>query len=186
MSVEVSRRLFSVDEYHRMRDAEILGSSDRLELLEGGIVEMNPIGSRHAACVNKLNSLLHRVLGDSAIIGVQNPVTLDQLSELRPDIALLRKQDDFYATRHPGPGDVQLIIEVADTSLEYDRQLKLPLYAKAGVPEVWLIDLTRGVVEVYADVTAGQFALVAVARGREPIPSRVLGHVVLRAQDVLP
>jgi hypothetical protein len=117
---------------------------------------------------------------------VQNPVTIDQLSELQPDIAVLRRQDDFYAARHPGPGDVQLIIEVADTSLEYDRQLKLPLYARAGIPEVWLIDLAREVVEVFADVTADRFAAVTVARGRDPIPSRALGDAVLRVPDVLP
>jgi len=186
MAVELSRRLFSVDEYHRMIEAGVLGPDDRLELLEGEIVEMNPIGSRHAACVNRLNVLLNRLLAERAIVAIQNPVAIGGLSELQPDVSVLRPRDDFYAADHPSPDDVQLIIEVADTSIEYDRRIKIPLYAKAGVPEVWLVDLEQGTVDFLAAPLHGAFTTSAVLRGNDRIPSRALGEHSLRVTDILP
>ncbi|WP_025321175.1 Uma2 family endonuclease [Deferrisoma camini] len=151
MTPEPARRLFTVDEFHRMAEAGILGEDDRVELIEGELIEMTPIGSRHAACVKRILHTLAPHSGNPWLLSVQDPIALDPRTELQPDIALLKPRPDYYASAHPRPRDVVLIIEVADTSAAADREVKLPLYAKAGIPEVWLVDLPGGVIEVYRD-----------------------------------
>lgn len=154
MAVGLRKRRFTVDEYHRMGEVGILSDDDRVELVEGEIVEMTPIGSRHAAQVDRLASLLWARLGSRAIVRIQGPVQLSTDSQVQPDVALLRPRDDFYAKSHPGPNDVLLIIEVADTSLDTDRRVKVPLYAKSGIPEAWVLDLTANQVIVYRQPAA--------------------------------
>jgi len=132
-----------------MAAAGILSEDDRVELLQGEIVEMSPIGSRHAACVNRLTRVLSARLGQQAIVSVQNPVRLSEYSEPEPDLALLHGRDDFYAEALPGAGDVWLVVEVAQSSMAVDREVKIPLYARGGIPEVWLVDLEEERVEVY-------------------------------------
>ncbi len=149
MSVRLLRRSFTVEEYHRMAQVGILSEEDRVELIEGEIVEMTPIGSKHAACVNRLTRLFSDRVGGRAIVSVQNPLRLGQRSEPQPDLALLRPRADFYAQAHPGPEDVLLVVEVAETSGTVDREMKLPLYARGGVPEVWLVDLGGEGIEIY-------------------------------------
>ncbi len=149
MDAQVLKRRFSVDEFHQMAEAGIFGEGDRVELLAGEVVEMTPIGSRHAAAVDRLNRILSSRLAPSFIVRVQNPVRLDEHSEPQPDLAALRFRSDFYAEAHPGPGDVLVVVEVADTSAELDRVLKVPLYARAGIPEVWVLELGPGVADVY-------------------------------------
>lgn len=148
MGMPLAHRRFTVDEYHRMAETGILREDDRVELLDGEIVEMSPSGPRHAATVRRLERLFHRLAGERALVSGQNPISLDRYSEPEPDIALVRPQDDFYAGAHPTPADVLLIVEVADSSLGYDRR-KLASYARAGIPEVWLVDLTRDRVETH-------------------------------------
>ncbi len=160
MSVPVSRRLFTVDQYYEMARAGILSEDDRVELLAGEIIEMSRIGSRHAACVTRLNKILMELLHDKAVISVQNPVRLDWRSEPQPDLALLKPRADFYASAHPGPQDVLLIIEVAETSADSDRKLKLPLYAKAGIPEVWIWELASKRVEMYRQPAGRKYLVV--------------------------
>ena len=141
MGVELKRRLFTVDEYHRMGEVGILGEDDRIELIEGEILEMSPIGSRHAGIVNRLTDVFTLRLRWRAIVAVQNPISLgSKYSEPQPDCTLLRPNADYYAGRLPEPPDILLVVEVMDTSVGYDRGLKLPLYARAGIPEVWLVD----------------------------------------------
>jgi Uma2 family endonuclease len=137
MTVQIQRRLFSVHEYHQMLQAGVLGEDDRLELIEGEIVQLSPINSRHAACVNRLNALFTSRLTGRAVVSVQNPIRLDTHSEPQPDLALLKPRPDFYAASHPNPEDVLLVVEVADTSADYDRGVKLALYARVGIAEVW-------------------------------------------------
>ncbi len=149
--MHATRRQWSVAEYDRMLEAGILTEDDRVELLAGEIVEMSPIGSRHAACVKRLIFLLVKHLGAAAIVGAQDPIRLSDYSEPQPDISVCQPQPDFYAASHPGPADVILLIEVADSSLLFDRNEKLPLYAEAGIGEVWLVDLVMDNVTVYAD-----------------------------------
>ena len=126
MAVQVARRRFTVDEYHQMAHAGILSEDDRVELLDGEIVERSPIGSLHQACVDRLNRLFNTLVGTAAIVRVQGPVQLDLYSEPQPDLLLLRPQDDFYARAHAGPEDVLLVVEVAESTVEYDRRIKLP------------------------------------------------------------
>ncbi len=158
MAVEILRRRFTVVEYHRMGEAGILREDDRVELIDGEIVQMTPIGSRHAACVKRLNQLFARAVGDQAVVSVQDPIAIPPESEPQPDLALLRPRADFYASGHPGPADVLLVVEVADTSAPFDRGVKIPLYARAGIPEVWLVDLITDTVEVHRRSSGGRFA----------------------------
>lgn len=149
MAAQLLRRRFSVLEYHRMGQAGILSEDDRLELLEGEVVEMAPIGSRHQAVVDRLTSLFFNRVGDRAVVRIQGPVRLGDDSEPQPDLLLLRRCADFYESAHPGPEDVLLLVEVSDTSADYDREVKLPLYARHAIAEVWLVDLEAGSIGVY-------------------------------------
>jgi Uma2 family endonuclease len=185
MAVQLLKRRFTVEEYHRMAEAGILSEDDRVELLEGEIVAMSPIGSRHAACVMRLTELLPpRVIG-RAHVNVQNPIRLGEHSEPQPDLALLRRRPDFYASSHPGPEDALLIIEVADESAAVDREVKVPLYARFGVPEVWLVDLVSECIEVYREPGSGGYAKkLALARG-EVLSPRAFSELRLAVADVL-
>lgn len=153
MALQLVRRRFTVHEYHQMGQVGILTEDDRVELIDGEIVAMTPIGRRHAACVNRLNRLFGQRFADVALVSVQNPVHLGEHSEPQPDVALLRPRADFYAARHPGPADILLLVEVAETSAALDRRVKLPLYARSGIPEVWLVDLDRSTIRAYRDPT---------------------------------
>jgi Uma2 family endonuclease len=169
MAVALKRRLFTVDEYYRMAEAGILTADDRVELIEGEIVEMSPIGSPHAGQVNHLNSILTTRLGGRAIVSVQNPVRLSQRSEPQPDLAILRPRDDSYRRSHPGPADILLIIEVMDTTVEMDRRVKAPLYARAGVRETWLLDVNAERIEAYRAPTPEGYRDVRVLRRGESV-----------------
>ena len=146
MTTPIKRRAFSVDEYHAMVEAGILTKHDRVELLDGEIIAMVPIGSGHASCVMRLSELLSEAVGKRAIVSVQSPVRLDEASEPQPDLMLLKRRDDFYAAAHPTPADVLLLIEVSDTTVAFDKNVKLSLYARSMIPEVWIVNLpeTRG------------------------------------------
>ncbi len=157
MLVQVEKRVFSTGEYHKMTEAGILLEDDCVELIEGEIIKMSPIGSRHAACVKRINALLNHRISGAEIVSVQDPILLSDYSEPEPDIALLKFREDFYAQSLPAVNDVLLIIEVADTSIEYDRDVKLPLYARSGIPAVWLVDLSCDTVEVYSEPASGAY-----------------------------
>jgi Uma2 family endonuclease len=150
MATSVTRKRFTADEYQRMGQVGILREGDRVELIDGEIVAMTPIGTRHNASVARANRALVRAAGDDAIVLPQGSVRLDLYSEPQPDLVLLRPQSDFYASRHAGPGDIFLVIEIADSSIRYDQDVKAPLYAGVGIPEYWLIDLTADVVWRYS------------------------------------
>jgi Uma2 family endonuclease len=159
MAETVVRRRFTIDEYHRMGELGILGCDERLELIAGHIVVREPIGSRHAGTVDRLTRFCTARLGERAIVRVQNPVVLPhEASEVQPDLMLLAPRPDFYTAAHPTPGDVLLLIEVADTSVLLDRRVKLPLYARAGVRETWLCDLTTDSLTLHREPTEGRYA----------------------------
>lgn len=167
MAVHVLRRRFTVSEYHRMMvEAGIFGEDARVELLEGEIIRMSPIGSRHSACVARPTALLARLHGQ-AIVWVQNPVALDEHSEPQPDIVSLRFREDFYAQRLLGPEDVLLVVEVAESWASYDQEVKVPLYGGAGVPEVWVVDLAEERVTVYRSPTSQGYHEVRLALREE-------------------
>ena len=149
MSTQVPRRRFTTDEYQRMAEAGILAEDDRVELIDGEIVQMSPMGTRHASCVDRLNAVFTARLRARAIARVQSSIILNRYTQPQPDLSLLRPRDDFYVEHHPGPADVLLVVEVVDSSGTYDRHIKLPLYARAGIPEAWVLDVVQHVVEVY-------------------------------------
>ena len=154
MAIQTGRRLFTVAEYEQMAQAGIFREDDRLELIDGEIFEMSPIGSRHAACVRRLQRLLAQELGDRALVDAQNPVVLNDASEPLPDVVVLKNRSDLYAARHPRPDDIFLVVEVADTSLSYDQEVKIPAYARSEISEVWVVDLNSASVHVYRTPTA--------------------------------
>jgi Uma2 family endonuclease len=135
------RHRLCVDDYYRMAEVGILRPDERVELIEGEIIDVPPPGSLHAGTVDELAEALRAAVGRKALLRVQSPIRLNEYSEPQPDLALLRPRADYYKSAHPGPADVLLIVEVAQSSLAYDRDVKLPLYARHGVPEVWLLDL---------------------------------------------
>ena len=142
------RHKLNVDEYYRMGEAGILGEDDRVELIDGEVLDMAPIGPGHEATVGGLTETLVIACMGRATVWPQNSIRLGRWSAPQPDLAVLRRRADFYSTKRAGPEDVLLLIEVADSSLRYDRTVKLPLYARAGIAELWIVDLKRGVVEV--------------------------------------
>jgi Uma2 family endonuclease len=165
MAMPLAHRRFTVDEYHRMAEVGILGEDDRVELLDGEIVLMTPMGSHHWSTVARLTERMRDLVGKRAIVSVQLPVRLGRYAEPEPDLALLKRREDFYAERLPEPEDVLLVVEVADTSQRTDRDRKIPLYARAGIAEVWLVDLPQDLIEVYRGPATGAYASVqTVAR----------------------
>jgi len=180
---EVIRRRFTVHEYHRMGEAGILHEDDRVELIEGDIVEMAAIGTRHFACVNALTRLLVKGVGDEAIVSVQNPVRLDEHTEPQPDLTVLRTRD--YKRSLPGLGDVLLLIEVSDTTIPYDRGVKLPLYARAGILEIWIVDLAGETIERHTDPSGNGYRLVEQLRRGEKLEPEALPELALSVDAVL-
>jgi Uma2 family endonuclease len=156
------RRLLKVDEYHRMGEAGILAEDDRVELIEGERIAMAPIDSRHAAATNALTRLLVLAVGDHGIVSVANPVRLTRHSEPQPDFAVLKRRDDDRRTL-PRPKDTMLAVEVANTSLDYDRTVKLALYARNGISEIWIVNLAAEEVEVYQSPGADTYTAVTRA-----------------------
>lgn len=176
---------FTVADYHRMAETGVLRPEARVELLDGQVVEMSPIGSRHAGCVNRLTRMLIRAVADRATVAIQNPAVLDDFSEPQPDIAVSKFRQDGYAARHPGPDDVLLLIEVMVTSADFDRDVKVPLYARAGIPEVWLVDLEAAAIEVYGEPGEEGYAMVRTAARGDQVSPLTLAHVVLPVSDIL-
>ena len=149
MSVQLLRRKFTVEQYHKMAESGILTENDRVELIQGEVIEMSPVGRRHASCVARLTRLFTLRLGETAIVWPQNPIELDDTSEPQPDLTLLQPRPDFYESGHPQPENIFLIVEVADTTAKFDRGVKIPLYAKDNIAEVWLVDINQQCIEVY-------------------------------------
>jgi len=181
----VVRHRFSVEDYHRMAQAGILGEDDRVELIDGEIVDMAPIGPRHAGTVKRLADLLSGALRGRAILSVQDPVRLGERSEPQPDVALLRPRADYYASGHPTAADVLLVVEVAETSADYDRQVKVPLYARHGVAEAWLVDLAAGAVEVYRGPGAGSYGEVRTLGRGETLSPLAFPELTLTVDEIL-
>jgi len=164
-----------------MGEAGIFTEDDRVELIEGEVVEMSAIGSRHAACIEKIATLIRRTVpSESAAVRVQNPVHLSHYSEPQPDISVVRPRPDFYASGHPTADDVLFLVEVADASLTYDRHTKFPLYARSGIAEAWLVDLVNHLVEVYTAPGAAGYEHVRRFQGAAALP-----HIEIAASEIL-
>jgi Uma2 family endonuclease len=170
------RHRITVHEYHRMAEVGLLAPDARVELIEGEIIDMAPIGNDHQSVVDQLNRLLVRAVGDDAIVRVQGSIRLSNWSEPEPDVVLLAPRPDFYRSEFALGTDTLLVIEVSDTTLRYDRDVKVPLYARHGVPEVWVFDLNGGVLLVYGALRDGQYERhVALERPATAPVTRLLG-----------
>jgi Uma2 family endonuclease len=180
------RHRFSVDDYYRMAESGILKEDDRVELIEGEIVEMTPVGSRHAAVVKRLNRSLASLPRDRYLVGVQDPVRVHPYSEPQPDVTVLRARADDYEAAHPGPEDVLLIIEVVDSSEAYDRGVKLRLYSRAGIPEVWLVVLSERTVEVFRRPGPSGYEESNAHRPGDEIAARSVPELLLPVSAVFP
>lgn len=177
---------FTVEEYNRLAELGFFRRDERVELIEGEIVRMAPIGSRHYNAVDRLNALFATLaVARRAIVSIQNPVVLDEHSKPQPDVVLKKYADDFYRAREPGPADVWLLIEVADSSLEYDQFTKLPLYARALIPEVWIVDLVLSEIEVYRDPKGDTYAEKFVLKRGDTVSPQAFPDIVARVEDVI-
>jgi Uma2 family endonuclease len=186
MSVLPARHVVTVEEYDRMVEAGVFAADRRLELIGGEIVDMSPIGSAHEACVDRLTrSFAPLATSDRAALRIQGSFQADDRSRPQPDVAILRTRGDFYAEAHPRPEDLFLVVEVADSSLRYDRSVKRPAYARVGVRETWIVDLVGGIVEVARDPSAAGYCRIdRFARG-ETVAPEAFPDLTIAVDDVL-
>ena len=184
MSVTVDHHTFTLDEYHRMIETGILTEDDRVELINGEIIAMSPVNSSHAATVDRISNFLKEEISKSVIVRVQSPLQIPEHSEPEPDVMLLEPRDDFYASAHPQPGDVYLLIEVADSSVRIDREVKLPLYASSEVLEVWIVNLADKQIEVFRSPSSGAYQQTDIVKRGQKI---MVPHFLLSiaAEDLL-
>jgi Uma2 family endonuclease len=186
MATEISKRLFTVEDYYRMADAGILLPKDRVELIRGEVIAMSPIGRLHGAAVVRASNALFALVRGHALVSVQGAVRLDQYNEPQPDIVLLRLKDDFYASGHAGPNDILLIIEVADSSFPYDRNIKGPLYAETGVVEYWIADIQNDCVWAYSDIQDNAYGVTRQFRRGDSIEPKLLTGCPIPVDVLLP
>jgi Uma2 family endonuclease len=184
MAVQVERHLFTLEEYERMVEASVFGEDKRLELIRGEILERTPIGCDHAGIVARLTMLLAKMASDSAIVWVQNPIQLAGNSRPEPDLALLKWQD-YGSSRPATAADVFLIIEVADTTLNYDHAVKGPLYTEAGISEYWIVNLADQLIEVYSKPSGGTYKQTRNARRGDAIRLPVGLEAPIEVSDIL-
>jgi Uma2 family endonuclease len=186
MPIAPSKRRFTVDDYHLMGKAGILSEDDRVELIDGEVVAMTPIGTRHNASVNRATRALVTAVGDRAIVQVQGSVRLDRFHEPQPDIVLLRPRTDFYASQHAGPTDILLVVEVADSSIEYDGDVKARMYAEAGIPEYWLVDVKDNLLSCYSAPENSLYRNLQKYQRGQSIAPQALPECVIAVDVLLP
>jgi Uma2 family endonuclease len=185
MAVDIQKRLFTCAEYETMLAAGILSEDDRVELIEGEILQMSPIGTRHAACVNRLTRVFSQVFLERAVVAIQNPLRLNEISLPQPDVVLLRPRGDFYADAHPGPADVLLVVEVAESSLAFDRRVKASLYAMNGIVELWIVDLDGRAIEVHRHPSARGYQEVQRRDRGNPLGLVTFPEIALTVDEIL-
>ena len=168
-----------------MGETGVFSPDARVELIEGEIIEMSPIGSRHAACVRLLSKTLNRQVGENALMSTQNPIRLSDFSEPQPDVAILKVRQDYYRESHPGPDDVLLVIEGADTTVHYDRTVKVPLYARAGIPEALLFNLPDDRLEYFSRPESGVYQVNRILSRVERFESTNVPGIMLDIEMIL-
>jgi Uma2 family endonuclease len=185
MSVNLAKHLFTVSEYERMGETGILAPDARVELLEGEIIEMSPIGSRHAACVDLISDVFHEQLRGKAIVRIQSPIVLDDFSEPEPDVSVLTFREDYYRSAHPRPRDVLLVIEVSETTIQFDRQVKTRLYASAGIPELLIVSLPDEHAEYYSRPERASYQGTKILRRSDRFESAIVPGLTLDVETIL-
>lgn len=181
----IQRKRFRSDEVSKMVEAGILPEESGWELIDGYLVDKMTVGSKHASVVRRLSKMLERNYGDIVQVSGQNPVHINDHNEPEPNIALLKPREDFYADSHPTAADVLLLIEVADSSVDYDRDIKKTLYAEAGVVEFWLVSLKDTAVEVYTQPKNGNYRLARILEAGESVEAAAIENLTLRVEEIL-
>ena len=184
-AVEVPRHRFTVDDFALLGEAGVFTEDDRVELIDGDIRDMTPIGPPHASIASRLNRRLVLHVADRGYVSVQNPLRLDDHTEPLPDLVVARGGEDDYADRHPEARDILLVVEVADSSLRYDRAEKMPRYARAGIPEAWLVDVTGRAVSVHTEPGPGGYAREQVFRPGAEIESTTVAGLRVAVDEIL-
>jgi Uma2 family endonuclease len=179
------RKKFRTDEVYKMIEVGILPEESGWELINGEIIHRMTIGSKHAAIVKRLNRLLTMFLGQNAIVSVQDPIRIDVLNEPEPDICVLRPRDDFYADEHPEPNDVMLAIEVSDSTLEFDRDVKKEIYAEAGIVEFWIINIKENVIEAFSEPENRTYFQMQIYSRGETIKTKNTPEILLSVSEIL-
>ena len=185
MRAEVTKKLFTVDEYYRMVDAGILNEDDRVELIEGEIIEMSPIGGKHMSCVDRANDVFTSRLKGRALVSIQQPLRLNDYNEPQPDIVVLQPRSDYYASKSHTPEDTFFVLEVSDSTLRYDTKVKLPIYAASGVREVWIENLQKDLLLVCRDPAGKQYTTQLTLRRGESISPMAFPDAVFKIEDLL-
>jgi Uma2 family endonuclease len=178
-------RKFTVEDYHRFIEIGIFKPEERLELWEGEFVEISPIGKRHAGVVAGLTAFLNHLFFQKFVIWTQNPIVLNDFSEPQPDVAVLKQRNDFYRQISATAQDVLLTIEVADSTVKYDRDIKFPKYAENGIPEAWLIDLENDRIEIHTQPTKNGYKLVKILHRGDIAESTVFEEIKIAVDDIL-
>jgi Uma2 family endonuclease len=184
-SFQLERKRFTVKEFQRMVETGILEEGSPYELLNGEIIHMATIGSKHAAKVDRISTFLNRKINDAIIVRVQNPIELGAFSQPEPDIAILRWQDDFYESGHPTAQDIYLLIEVSDTTLDYDRTTKLPIYAESGIAEYWIVNLPDNQIEVYRNPSGNAYQSIQTVTKDQTLTIELLPEITIATADIL-
>jgi Uma2 family endonuclease len=186
MRTEVTKKLFTVDEYYRMADAGILNEDSRVELINGEIIQMSPIGNPHMACVDRATAVFAAALAGRAMVSIQNPVTIDNYNEPQPDVVLMKTRADYYLSKRHTPEDTLLLVEVADTTLAYDRKVKLPIYAASKIQEVWIVDIEHDAILVHRDPADRSYKTRLTLHRGDSVSLIAIPDVVFKVEDFLP
>jgi Uma2 family endonuclease len=185
MSVNLAKHSFTVSEYERMGETGVFAPDSRLELIEGEIIEISPIGSRHAACVQLVSDLIKDAIERKFSVRTQHPVVLDDFSEPQPDVAVVTFRPDYYRDAHPRPQDILLVVEVADTTVEKDRLVKTRLYARAGIPEALIFNLIEDQLEYYSRPAAGIYQRSEILKRGDRFESKPVNGLTLDVRTIL-
>lgn len=179
------RRLrFTVDEYYKMIELGMLKDYEKAEIIEGELIQKMPIGDRHASVVNSLTRIFIKNLSDDVLVSIQNPIRISDFNEPEPDI-VLADLTKFDGKRHPRPAETLVVVEVSDSTLKYDRDTKLSLYAEAGIPEVWIVNLKNDIIEVHQNLNIGIYQLTKIYKRGETVKSSVLPKLKIEVDKIL-
>lgn len=176
---------FRVEDFRRMTEVGILPEDNSWEIIDGYLIDKMSTGSKHASTVKRLDEILRDLLGKTVNISAQDPIHLDDFNEPLPDIAILKRRDDFYAENHPLPQDVLLLIEVSHSTIEYDRDFKKILYAEAGIVEFWIVNLSDDTVECYSQLKNGNYRLAQILEKGETVESKTIENLKLSVEEIL-
>ena len=183
--IDEKRYHFTVESFYNMYEAGIFKQDERVELIEGEIIQMTPVGSWHSAVVDRLNDLFVERFKAFAIVRIQGPVILSNISEPLPDVVVMKRREDYYESGHPNPEDVLLIVEVSDSTLRFDKEIKVPLYARSGIAEVWIVNLNEDCIEVYREPSLSGYNKNIVFKRGQKIAPEFYGDKFFLTDDIL-